>query len=246
MQLTRRRIKAVVRVDESDMLYRSTVSLGLEQRPRIGLHIIDVLLRIPDGEISNSGACIHLDEPVSYACIGRAKCIVRLSVVPPAFNTSIIVRCIFADTYFKNGSENFSVICLRISPVATELYSRMEAQNVFKVKIFLAFRTALANSDILCTELRTAEFIISGRYIHYPAAAFISSVNSRLESSPVVKSRFGFSTESRIGHNKVGYRPVFCRISGFDTLLKYLLFLCLRTGNVHREQRQQNQYSRRP
>ena len=246
MQLTRCRIKTVVRVDESDMLYRSTVSLSLEQCPRIGFHIIDVLLRIPDREISNSGACIHLDESVSYACIGRAKCIARLSIVPPAFNTSVIVRCIFTDTHFKNGSENFSVIDLRISPVTAKLHSGMEAQNVFKMEIFLAFRTSLTNSDILCTKLCTTEFIISGRYIHYPAAAFISSVNSRLKSRPVVKSRFGFSTEGRVGHNKVGYRPVLCRINGFDTLLEYLLFLRLRTSNVHRKQRQQNQYSRRP
>ena len=92
MQLTRSRIKTIVRVYKSDTFYRSTISLGLEQRPRIWFYMMDILFRIPDREISNSSARVHLYESISYTGIGGTKRIICLTVVPPAFNTSIVIR----------------------------------------------------------------------------------------------------------------------------------------------------------
>jgi len=122
----------------------------------------------------------------------------------------------------------------RISPITTKLHTRVETQNILKMKIFLCFRTALTNSDVFSTDLRTTELIISGWYIYYSATTLICSVNSRLKSSSIIKSRFSFSSKFRGSHNKVGYGPVFCGINSFDTLLWYLL-LCLRTGDIHRK-----------
>ena len=245
MQFARCGVETVVSIHKGDVLYRGAISLSLEERPRIGFHILDVLFGIPDGEIRNSGTRVHFYEPVGNAGIGSAQRIARLSVVPPAFHASVVIRRILAHTHLKDGSEHFPVVGSGVGPVATKLHTGMEAENELEVEFLVFLRTPPTNPDVLDADLRATELVVSGGYIDHTAAILVGCVDSRLEGSPVVKSRHGFGTELRGSHDKVGYGPVFCGIKGFDTLLNHLLLLRPHTGHICRKHRQEDHHGRR-
>ena len=201
------------------MLYRCTISLSLKQCPWIWFHIINVLFRIPDRKVSHPCSRVHFNKPISNTCVGSTKCIPSLAIIPPAFHTSVIVWCILPYTYFKYGSKDHPIIGFWSCPITTKLYTWMKTQNILIVKVFLILRSPLTYSDTLNPYLCAMKFVISGRYVYYSSPTFISSINSSLKSSSIIKTRFSFSTEHRICYYEIGYHPILCRINCFNTVL---------------------------
>ena len=118
MQFAGGRVEAVIGIDQGDILHGCAVTSRLEQRPRVRLHIFDVLFRIPDGEVGHAGTCIHFDKTVGNAGVCGVQHITGLRVVPPALYLAIVVGGVFTYTYFKNGAEHFAVVLLRVGPIA--------------------------------------------------------------------------------------------------------------------------------